>query len=238
MVQSPQSSVPGPVTSLNRFETSTHILRFARSERWMHWAIAVPFLISYTTALVLVLVYNADRMRPYRDLVSGIHRLSGVALVVLPLLAALFVRGDLRLHFHNIGQAWTWMFDDFRWLARIFLANFSDKIELPEQGKFNAGEKLNFMVLLVTYPLYVLTGILIWITHVHILAWLMHFFMAALATPLILGHMYMAVLSRSGRPGLQGMISGFVDRQWAKHHYRRWYREHHEASESIGTPSK
>jgi len=27
------------------------------------------------------------------------------------------------------------------------------------------------------------------------------------------------------------MITGFVDRHWAKHHYRRWYREHHEAAE-------
>jgi cytochrome b subunit of formate dehydrogenase len=29
------------------------------------------------------------------------------------------------------------------------------------------------------------------------------------------------------------MITGFVDRQWAKHHYRRWYREHHEATEEA-----
>ena len=42
----------------------------------------------------------------------------------------------------------------------------------------------------------------------------------------------MAVINPATRKGLEGMITGFVDRQWAKHHYRRWYREHHEASES------
>lgn len=207
------------------------ILRFHRTERLMHWAIAAPFIVSYSTALILVLVYNPDRLRPYRDVVSAIHRTSGVALILLPLLVSLQIRGDIRVHLYNIRQAWTWMFDDIKWLSLMFLAAMSDRFKLPEQGKFNAAEKLNFMVLLVTYPLYVTTGLLIWITRMDIISWLLHFFMATLATPLILGHMYMAIISRSGRPGLQGMISGFVDRQWAKHHYRRWYREHHEASE-------
>ena len=35
----------------------------------------------------------------------------------------------------------------------------------------------------------------------------------------------------ASRKGLSGMMTGFVDRQWAKHHYRRWYREHHETGE-------
>lgn len=220
------------------------ILRFAKSERMLHWAIAGPFLISYFTSAVLFFIYNPDRLRPYRDIVSGVHRASGVALIVLPLLAALKGGGDLRLHLYNIRQAWTWMFDDFKWLAMLGLASISDRFQLPEQGKFNAAEKLNFMVLLVTYPLYVYTGLQLWLTHMAAFAWLLHLFMAIVATPLVLGHMYMALLSRSGRPGLQGMISGFVDRQWAKHHYRRWYREHHESTEvpppeaAVGEPAE
>lgn len=85
---------------------------------------------------------------------------------------------------------------------------------------------------MVTYPLYVATGLLMWLTPLAILSWLLHFFMAVMALPLISGHLYMAVINPSSRKGLQGMVSGFVDRQWAKHHYRRWYREHHEANEA------
>ena len=197
----------------------------------MHWAIAGPFLVSFATALVLVLVYNPDRTRPFRDVFSTIHRASGVALMLLPAIAAVAHHRSAALHLYNVRQAWIWVFDDVKWLSLMLLAAVFPSIRLPEQGKFNAAEKLNFMVLLVTWPLYVLTGLLIWITHVAILSWLLHFFMAAMAAPLILGHMYMALVSRSGRPGLQGMISGYVDRQWARHHYRRWYREHHEADE-------
>jgi formate dehydrogenase subunit gamma len=207
------------------------ILRFARSERLLHWCIAGPFLLSFATAAVLVAIYNPDPSRPFRSFFSELHRVSGIALIVLPMLAAYQARRDVRLHFYNIKQAWIWMFDDFKWLALMGLAAISDKVKLPEQGKFNAAEKLNFMVLMVTYPLYVLTGLLMWLTHLAILSWILHFLMAVLAMPLVGGHMYMALINPGSRKGLHGMISGFVDRQWAKHHYRRWYREHHEATE-------
>jgi len=49
--------------------------------------------------------------------------------------------------------------------------------------------------------------------------------MAAVATPLILGHVFMATVNPDTRVGLSGMISGFVNRHWARHHYRRWYDE-------------
>ena len=207
-------------------------MRFAKSERILHWCIAGPFLFSMATALILVVVYNPDRTRPFRDLFSGLHRASGVALIVLPMLAAFKSRWDARLHLYNVRQAWIWMFDDFKWLALMGVAAVSSKIKLPEQGKFNAAEKINFMVLMVTYPLYVATGLLMWLTPLAILSWLLHFFMAMMALPLISGHLYMAVINPSSRKGLQGMVSGFIDRQWAKHHYRRWYREHHEANEA------
>jgi formate dehydrogenase subunit gamma len=207
------------------------VLRFARSERLVHWCIAGPFLVSFATAMILVLIYNPDPSRPFRNVFAQLHRASGVALIFLPMLATLTKRGDAAIHFYNIRQAWTWVFDDIKWLALMGLAAVNKRIQLPEQGKFNAAEKLNFMVLMTTYPLYVATGLLMWVTHLAILSWILHFLMAMLATPLVLGHLYMALINKDTRPGLEGMISGHVDRHWAKHHYRRWYREHHEASE-------
>ncbi len=207
------------------------ILRFAKSERIVHWSIAGPFLVSFATGMTLAVVYNPDPSRPLRSVFAVLHRVSGTALIVLPLLATFRARGDARLHFYNIRQAWKWVFDDFKWLALMGLAAINSRIKLPEQGKFNAAEKLNFMVLMTTDPLYVATGLLMWLTHLAVLSWIMHFLMATLATPLLVGHLFMALINRETRVGLDGMFSGFVERQWAKHHYRRWYREHHEATE-------
>ncbi len=207
------------------------ILRFAESERILHWSIAAPFLVSFGTGILLAVVYNPDPSRPFRSVFAVLHRISGVAFMILPMLATFRRRGDASIHFYNIKQAWIWMYDDFRWLALMGFAAISSRIRLPEQGKFNAAEKLNFMVLMTTYPLYIITGLLMWFTHAAVLSWILHFLMALLAAPLLLGHLYMALINQSTRPGLDGMISGHVDRHWAKHHYRRWYREHHEASE-------
>ena len=222
----------GMISSISPRAAGSKILRFYRSERMLHWAITIPFLVCYATALILVTVYNPAPHRPLRALFSWLHRASGIALAVLPALAAIENRREFRIHCYNIKEAWVWGRDDFKWLFLMPLAALSSRFKLPEQGKFNAAEKLNFMVLMGTYPLYIATGLLIWMKTFTLAAWALHLLMAAIATPLILGHMYMAMIDRGGRPGLQGMISGYVEREWARHHYPRWFREFHEPEEA------
>jgi cytochrome b subunit of formate dehydrogenase len=154
---------------------SRKVLRFCASERRLHWSIAIPFLLCYTTALILVVVYNPDPLRPYRDVVSWAHRLSGICLIVLPMLAVRRSVGDFRVHLYNVRQAWIWVRDDIKWLMLMGLAAVSRRIRLPEQGKFNAAQKLNFMLVMSTYPLYLATGLAMWFSDAALIAWLVHF---------------------------------------------------------------
>ena len=206
-------------------QPTTKVLRFKESERTLHWAIALPFLVCWMTAAILVFAYNPMPLRPYRDVLSWAHRISAVGFIVLPPLAVIRSRKDIATHFNNIRQAWAWTFSDIRWLTRMVAAMVSKRVQLPEQGKFNAGEKLNFMLVMTTYPLYIATGLLMWFTHANWFAWIFHALMAVIATPFVLGHMFMAMINRDTRVSMQGMISGYVDRTWAKHHHARWYRE-------------
>ena len=201
------------------------ILRFRASERWVHWSIAIPFMICFTTALILVLAYNPDPSRPYRSVLSWAHRISGVALIAMPLVAAIRGRSEWKIHLENIKQGWSWTIADVKWLALMGLAAVNKKIKLPDQGKFNAAEKLNFMMVMCTWPLFAITGVLIWLPGIAFASWMVHFALAVIAAPLMLGHIFMATINPGTRVGLQGMISGFVDRDWARHHYTRWYRE-------------
>ncbi len=68
--QHPKKTGPGQPHKVE----SREILRFLKSERRLHWSIAIPFIICWTTALVLVFVYNPNPLRPYRDLISWIHQ--------------------------------------------------------------------------------------------------------------------------------------------------------------------
>jgi len=183
-------------------------------------------MVCYATALVLVTVYNPDPTRPFRSVFSWVHRLSALCLIVLPVWTLLANRRDAALHAGNIRTAWRWRLDDIKWLALMGPATLNKRIVLPPQDKFNAAEKINFMVLTATVPLYAITGVMIWLHGVAYVSWLIHLSMAAAATPLMFGHIFMATVNPDTRVGLSGMLTGYVDRHWAQHHYGRWFDEH------------
>ncbi len=218
------------------------ILRFLLGERLLHWAIAIPFLCCFLSALVLLLVFNHNPTGVYRPVFAWMHRGAGAGLIVCPALVVLASGRHLRIHFYNVRQAWVWRLDDIKWLALMGPAALFQRIVLPDQGKFNAAEKLNFMMVMVFPPLFIATGLLIWFPDHTPLgsfgAWLIHCALAAAAAPLVLGHIIMATMNPSTRVGLTGMISGFVSREWAAHHYARWFREQFPdlAGEPMGAP--
>lgn len=215
---------------------SREIPRFRRSERSLHWAIAIPFLVCLITGIVLKLFFN--HLHPQTLVHFALHwghRISGVCLLVLPIWVARRHRNDLSLYLYNLKRAWTWTRDDFKWLALAGPAALSRRITLPEQHKFNAGEKLNFMALTLTYPILVATGLVILMPGMYFLTWIVHVSVAVLAAPLIFGHVFMAVVNPDTRIGLSGMFSGNVDREWARHHYAKWYRENFGEDELAAT---
>lgn len=224
---------------------SREIPRFRRSERALHWAIAIPFIFCLLTGIVLKLFFN--HLHPQTLVHLALHwghRISGICLLLLPTWVARRHRNDLSLYLYNIKRAWTWTRDDLKWLALAGPAALSRRITLPEQHKFNAGEKLNFMALTLTYPILVATGVIILMPGMYFLTWIVHVSVAVLAAPLIFGHVFMAVVNPDTRIGLSGMFSGNVDREWAKHHYAKWYRENFgedevqeaEGEEGVGAP--
>ncbi len=210
---------------MNNNISSDKIVRFRRSEVHLHWAIAVPFMICYLSALILIIFYNPHPERPYREIISWIHRISGISLFILPLMSVLRGMKDLRVFIYNIKHSLAWTLKDFKWLFLMGFAAISKKIILPEQGKFNAAEKLHFISLTSTYPLYMVTGILIWNTNSALLPWFIHYIMAILATPFMFSHIFMATLNPNTRVALSGMTSGLVDRHYVKSHHASWYRE-------------
>ncbi len=207
------------------------ILRFLPAERILHWALAGLFMLLYATALGMVIFYAEPSPRHFRASFAWLHRAFGAGLIVLPPIALLWGIRDWRLHLENMKEGWRWRREDILWLILFPRSTMDKRVVLPEQGKFNAAEKLNFMMVSATYPFYILTGLAVWMPRPLILAFLAHFAVAILGLPLVLGHIFMAVVNPSTRIGLSGMVTGWVDREWAKHHYRRWFRERIEVPE-------
>ncbi len=215
------------------------VLRFRRSERWFHWSIAAPFVICAATGFVLMAFYNLHSEGWSRATLSWIHRISGICFAVSPAMSAAVHWRDLRIHWSNVKEALRWSMQDSKWLSAMGLRLFDGRIRLPEQGKFNAAEKLNFLMVMCTYPLFIVTGLLLLMPGTKFISWITHVTIAVSAAPLMLGHIYMALINPETRVGISGMLSGYVDRAWAKHHYGRWYRENFESrrgpASSVGT---
>jgi cytochrome b subunit of formate dehydrogenase len=205
--------------------SSPKMLRLLKADRWIHWSIALPCIVCYLTALILVIIYNPEPSRPFRDIFSWIHRISGVSLVVLPMLAMYYSKHDLRSYVHNINQAWAWTFKDLKCFCLLVLSSISRRALIPKSDRLGTSVvKFNYaaaMILMSSYPFFIITGIFIWITNGTLLFWLIHFVFALMATLLLLGHILMSILNPPTRVALSKKISGFVDRRYMKHDHTR-----------------
>jgi formate dehydrogenase subunit gamma len=125
------------------------------------------------------------------------------------------------LRYNGIG------IEDVRWFANI--VGYFKGNEYPS-GKFNAGEKLVFWVLLV-----VLTTILIasglvllfpnfdQVRQTMQLANVVHVGAAYVAVALASVHIYLGTIGMAG--SFRAMKDGYVDESWAKHHHVWWYED-------------
>jgi formate dehydrogenase subunit gamma len=112
---------------------------------------------------------------------------------------------------------------DREWLAGVPAAVLNHKPE-PPAGRFNAGQKLNFMLVALLLAALFVSGIGLLVTGVHPTSPVFkaaHVVAAYTALLLVIGHVYMAVVHPSTRPALRGMISGEVDAAWVRKHHTR-----------------
>ena len=119
--------------------------------------------------------------------------------------------------------------DDRRWLAqapRIALRGADG----PPVGRFNAGQKLNTLLISVLLLASTASG-LYWWAKLHgvfgnsNLDGAVHNVAGVAIIVLVCGHLYMAVLNPSTREALRGITTGSVDAEWASHHHAAWLAE-------------
>jgi formate dehydrogenase subunit gamma len=116
---------------------------------------------------------------------------------------------------------------DKEWLRVRKMVDGNDH-DMPEQGKYNGGQKVLFWGLVIGMVILFLSGLLMWrawwtppVTAVR-LASLLHAVGAVWMIGLIIMHVYAAIWTRGT---IRAMLYGTVTRAWAKQHHRGWYRQ-------------
>jgi formate dehydrogenase subunit gamma len=193
---------------------SNRVLRFTRSERAVHWLTALAFFSLLISGLVV------GRRGTFHEVMYAWHLASagvlvgGVALVV--------IRGNRRALGRSAHELVALDDRDRQWLAHA-PAHLLAGTAGPAAGRFNAGQKLNFISVCVLLAALYISGVdtIVVGTH-HNLVFAVHKVATVAAGVLVAGHVYMAVVNRGTRGALEGMLTGEVDRAWAQAHYPRW----------------
>lgn len=197
-------------------EAGRTIHRFGPSSRWVHWLTAIFTGSCVLTAAVL---YNGSIavIVGHRYLVEQIHVYSGFALPVPMILGILSrsYRDDARRLNGFTSRDWAWLRSRARRDGTI------------EVGKFNGGQKLNGALSVGSIGALLLSGLVMYFSHLTPLPWrsgstFVHDWFALALGLLVVGHIVMA----SGDPyAMAGMRSGRVPLRWARQEHAAWARE-------------
>jgi formate dehydrogenase subunit gamma len=193
---------------------ATRVDRFTGSERAIHWIVALAFFSMLGSGLTM------GHRGSFHNLMYGWHLGSAGVLVLGIVLVVL--GGNRRVLSRTGRQLRSLNRLDREWLRSVPGALLQHRPQ-PPAGRFNAGQKVNFLVISFLLTALFASGVGLVLTgHApHQLFKAAHVAAAYLAVVLVVGHLYMALLNPGTRPALGGMISGKVDRDWLHRHHPR-----------------
>ena len=193
--------------------------RYTANERANHWVVGICFILLALSGLA----FFHPAFFPLTQLFGGgvwtriLHPFIGVVMAI----SFLFI--FLRFKSLNV------MTDtDREWLARVGEMVDGNDHAMPEQGKYNGGQKMMFWALALCMLLLAVSGVLLWRAYfgfdVSLVRFgaVVHAAAAAVMIGLIMVHVYAAIWVKGT---IRAMWYGTVTRAWARQHHRGWYRQ-------------
>jgi len=195
------------------------LTRYTAQERANHWVVGICFILLALSGLA----FFHPAFYPLSQLFGGgvwariLHPYVGL-LMALSFLA-IFIR------FRALNRMTP---ADHEWLSRVGEMVDGNDHNMPEQGKYNGGQKLLFWALAICMLLLFVSGFVIWRAWLNLPVDLVRFGVvihaatAAVMIGLIVVHVYAAIWVKGT---IRAMWYGTVTRAWAKQHHRAWYRQ-------------
>jgi len=204
---------------MSEHKDDTQIERYTADDRSFHWATAISFILLAISGLAL---FHPSLFWLSNVLGGGqwtriLHPFIGL------LMFGLFAVLVYRFWHHNILEP-----VDKQWMKQIddVLNNREEK--LPHIGRYNAGQKILFFVLIGCMAGLLLSGLVIWRAY---FSWvfpielirlsaLLHAFCAFVLIVSIIVHIYAAIWVKGS---IGAMVRGTVSLGWARKHHRLWF---------------
>ena len=207
--------------------TEERLVRFVPAERLAHWAYAVFFLLSFVSGLLLWIPSTRTWLAGSRHVFAHLHGGMGALMIGVPLV--LFLLVDRRRLAGDVREIDLWDGDDRAWFWRAMRGHTLLRREMPPQGRLNAGQKANSIIVAAMAVGFAVTGSLL-LAGPRVPSWLvsrallLHQVLAAAAIVLLAGHLLHVFSTRHGRDSLRAMTRGTMSDMVARERHEKWWR--------------
>jgi formate dehydrogenase subunit gamma len=198
------------------------LLRHPVYTRFLHWMVALFFFLALFSGFGIYLPWLFRWFTPIfggGPLSRSLHPWFGLGFVFFFFLQML-----------NWMKPMVWTQADSRWMRSLGkIVGGKEKMDPPDTGFFNAGQKVQFWEIVAGSVVYLITGIVLWAgartfgrTAVSV-SYVLHDISALIMLGGIFIHIY---LSTIGEPGtFQAMTRGAVSEPWAWTFHPAWYKQ-------------
>jgi formate dehydrogenase subunit gamma len=210
---------------------------FSTGQRFVHWLHTAAFAVLMVTGVMIYVPWfgNSVATGAGGHAVRLIHRIGAIAFMLVPICYLLF---DPKGLFAAMKRVFTWGKEDLGWLRAAPAYYFrGDEEAMPPQDKYNTGQKLFYLVVVVCMVGFIVTGLILWFGKGTVLAslvvprWMFQWsvFIHDLCTiaygAFFLVHFVLSVMHPLMKGALNGMLFGWMPREYVKHHHAKYYEE-------------
>ncbi|MDP9835833.1 formate dehydrogenase subunit gamma [Neorhizobium huautlense] len=197
------------------------VVRYGPGKRINHWVTAISLILLLLSGLAMFhpSLFFLTELFGGGQMTRWLHPWIGVVLFIS--------------FFILFAQLWKLNLpnrDDVKWASRITDVIGGHEENLPELGKYNAGQKFIFWGMAALIIVLIVTGIMAWEQYFgHLtsiptqrIALLLHSLAAVAIILVFILHVYAAIWTRGT---IRAMTRGTVTGGWAWRHHRKWLKD-------------
>lgn len=212
------------------------IEKYRKPTRVLHWVNLVSFCVLFLTGLVLFIPQLGFLAQDSWTRI--IHRIGAVVFIVAPLI---YIPLNWRATKKGISDAFTWGATDLGWLKAAPAYYFTgDEKGMPPQGHMNTGQKMWWLIVLISGAVFVLTGIIMWFAKTAapaaLLQWMVfiHDIAFIVSGTMLFVHIYLGVIHPLMTESWKAITKGTLSADYARKHHAKWYNEVTKNKEAEG----
>jgi formate dehydrogenase subunit gamma len=204
------------------------IPRYTTLERFLHWVHTAAFVPLALTGFILFSTWlqcqaGCVAVRNIRIL----HRIAAVVFGGTPIIYGLIQPRRLLMH---VQEFFTFCRYDIQWIkAAIPYYLLGRHAAMPPQPRFNTGERLNALVMILGTAAFGISGLGMWFgkgflpPQLYLAFLILHDLAFIVTVAMFIVHFYLAVIHPMMWQSLVSMRFGYVSESYAREHHARWY---------------